>query len=117
MLDTNTVRIAYERGEKPREIARRFNVTARHIQRMVKPYARPPKDGKAKYNMIENLRPYILYLMRQEGRDFTKCELCPATIPEGKYEIHHTKYEGATYYDLRIVCRRCNKAPINVGLI
>jgi len=51
--------------------------------------------------------------MKRDGRDFNQCELCPVYIPDGKYEIHHTKYEGATYYDLRIVCSSCNHKPEN----
>jgi hypothetical protein len=70
-------------------------------------------SGKSVENKISNLRPYILFLMEQEGRDFTQCELCPAPIPEGEYEIHHTRYDGATYYDLRIVCRSCNHKEEN----
>jgi hypothetical protein len=69
--------------------------------------------GKSSDNQISHLRPYILFLMRQERRDFSRCELCPALIPNGEYEIHHTKYEGATYCDLRIVCRSCNKKAEN----
>lgn len=64
-------------------------------------------------NTLDNLYPYVIALMEQEGRDFFICELCDTDIPEGEFEIHHTKYEGATYYDLRIVCRRCNRLPEN----
>jgi hypothetical protein len=69
--------------------------------------------GNAKHNQIEHLRPYILFLMRKEGRDFSRCELGNERIENGQYEIHHTKYDGATYYDLRIVCRSCNRKPEN----
>jgi hypothetical protein len=69
--------------------------------------------GKAKYNQIEHLRPYIIHLMQEEGRDFGTCELGGEDIEDGKYEIHHMKYDGATYRDLRIVCRSCNKKPEN----
>jgi hypothetical protein len=72
--------------------------------------------GNAKYNQIDNLRPHILFLMEQEGRDFTKCELCSSDIADGEFEIHHTKYEGATYKDLRIVCRSCNRKADNLLL-
>ena len=61
-------------------------------------------------------RAIIRAMMRQEGRDFEQCELCPAAIPPGRYEIHHIKYDDATYYDLRIVCRKCNHAPANCHL-
>lgn len=58
----------------------------------------------------------ILSMMKLEGRNFEQCELCPTSIPKGKFSLHHTRYEGATYYDLRIVCQKCNHAPANVGL-
>lgn len=70
-------------------------------------------SGKSVENQISNLRPYILCLMQQEGRDFAECELCGRTIPDSTYEIHHAKYDGATYRDLRIVCRSCNKLAEN----
>lgn len=63
-----------------------------------------------------NLRPLIVSLMETQGRNFNICELCNAHIPKGNYNIHHTKYEGATYYDLRIVCRKCDKQPANRNL-
>lgn len=69
--------------------------------------------AKSQDNQIGHLRPYILAMMQAEGRGFEQCELCPATIPAGQYEIHHVKYDGATYYDLRIVCRSCNRLPEN----
>jgi hypothetical protein len=72
--------------------------------------------GKAAYNQIENLRPYILFLMEQEGRDFEQCELCPNRIQPDEYEIHHSRYDGATYYDLRIVCTSCNRKVENLLL-
>ncbi len=69
--------------------------------------------GQSKYNQLGQLRPYIIALMEDEGRDFDHCEICGKHIPNNRYDIHHTKYEGATYYDLRIVCRKCNTAPEN----
>jgi hypothetical protein len=55
-------------------------------------------------------------MMKQEGRNFLQFELCLAVIPKGKFSLHHEKYGGATYYDLRIVCQKCNHAPVNMGL-
>ena len=71
--------------------------------------------NNSKFNSLDQLRPYVLSLMREEGRDFGICELCDQKT-KGNFEIHHTKYEGATYYDLKIVCRSCNKIPENIGL-
>lgn len=61
-------------------------------------------------------RALIVTMLKRDGRNFEQCELCPARIPKGKFNIHHTKYDGATYQDLRIVCGKCNHAPENVGL-
>lgn len=70
--------------------------------------------GKSKLHWMDRtLRNIIVAMMKRDGRDFTKCELCPATIPAGKYDLHHSKYDGATYYDLRIVCRSCNNRAEN----
>jgi len=64
-------------------------------------------------NVLGNLYPLVIAMMENEGRDFSVCELCGTDIADGEFEIHHTKYEGATYYDLRISCRRCNRLPEN----
>ena len=71
--------------------------------------------AKSVENQISNLRPYVIALMKREGRDFTICELCKSDSPENRYDIHHTRYDGATYYDLRIVCRKCNHALENAA--
>ena len=54
------------------------------------------------------IRPYIDAIFKADKRDLTTCELCGKRIPEGKHQLHHTKYEGATIYDLKIVCCSCN---------
>ena len=66
---------------------------------------------------LGQLKPLIEAMMKSEGRivgEDTLCELCEGIAMP--YEIHHTKYEGATYYDLRVVCRSCNRIGENVGL-
>jgi Pyruvate/2-oxoacid:ferredoxin oxidoreductase delta subunit len=72
-------------------------------------YVLEEKNGQAKYNMLGALRPIVIAMMESEGRDFNRCELCGNFIPDNEFEIHHDKYEGATYYDLRIVCMGCNR--------
>lgn len=52
-------------------------------------------------------------LKKAKGKDFTKCEECGVDLPEGKAEMHHTKYEGATINDIKIVCHPCNMKPEN----
>lgn len=76
------------------------------------------RGGKAAVNQLSHLRPYIIQMMINEGRlDETKnaiCELClELAVP---YEIHHTKYDNATYYDLLVVCRSCNRKKDNCYL-
>ena len=68
-------------------------------------------------NTLDNVRPYIVAIFEGEGRDFTICELCGDFIDDGKFEFHHTKYEGATIRDLLIICRGCNHKSENLHLI
>jgi hypothetical protein len=68
-------------------------------------------------NTTSYLKWVILAMMRREGRDFGHCELCGDPIPAGKHQIHHTRYDGATYYDLKIVDAKCNQAPASKNLI
>lgn len=69
-------------------------------------------------NNLDQLRPYIVALMQQQGRldssHSAVSELCHEWATP--YELHHTRYEGATYYDLLVVCRSCNRIEENVGL-
>jgi hypothetical protein len=71
--------------------------------------------GKSVESQIDHLRPYILALMQRDGRDFEWCEVGEHQIDNG-FVIHHTRYDGATYYDLGICCRSCNNMAENVGL-
>jgi len=59
------------------------------------------------------MRIIVAAKLKQDGRDFSKCELCGDPISEGKHQLHHTKYEGATYRDIKIVCASCNQRPEN----
>jgi len=59
------------------------------------------------------MRPYILECFKMLGKDFKNCEECGVSLYRKKWHIHHTKYDGATLYDLMIVCVKCNMAPHN----
>lgn len=59
------------------------------------------------------MRIIVTAKLKQDGRDFSQCELCPAKIPKGKHTLHHTRYTGATYKDIRIVCWSCNNKAGN----
>lgn len=70
--------------------------------------------GKSYENQFaRQMRIIVTAKLKQDGRDFTQCELCPAKIPPGKHQLHHTKYDGATYVDIKIVCRSCNNKAEN----
>lgn len=58
----------------------------------------------------------IVQLLKKMGKDFTKCEQCGNELPPGKAKVHHTKYDGATLYDLEVICHKCNLKPENKGL-
>lgn len=60
-----------------------------------------------------DIRVYIRSLLQHMGRDFHTCELCQAIIPDGKARMHHTKYDKATIYDIKIVCNKCDKKSEN----
>lgn len=61
------------------------------------------------------IRDYIITLLEHWGRDFTTCEECGNKM--GVPYLHHTKYDGATIYDILIVCAKCNSKTENKGLV
>ena len=61
-----------------------------------------------------DITKYIKAILKSQGRDFSKCELCGAKLK--KPVIHHTKYEGATMNDIQIICQSCNLKKENTGL-
>lgn len=70
--------------------------------------------GKSKeHELSYYMRILVNSKLRREGRDFSKCEECGDPIPEGKHQLHHTKYDGATLKDIRIVDAKCNQKPEN----
>lgn len=77
----------------------------------------PRRQYRDEFSLTHEMRTLVQNMMRRDGRDFSKCEMCGGEIKEGKAELHHTKYKGATYYDLLIVCHKCNTQPENRGLL
>jgi hypothetical protein len=71
--------------------------------------------GLSVENQLSHLRPIILAMMRREGRNFKWCELGHHPL-KGRLTLHHTKYEGATYYDLQIACYSCQMKAENKNL-
>jgi hypothetical protein len=100
---------AYNRGVTTREIAGEYGMTIRHVLRILQAHRGGEiRHGKGVRHELNNLRPVVVALMRERGRNFNVCERCGADIPDGKFELHHTKYDDATYDDLEIVCKSCN---------
>ena len=60
------------------------------------------------------LRPHIMECFKRMGKKMDECELCGITGV--KLDIHHTKYDGATVYDLKLACRSCNLIKENLNL-
>jgi hypothetical protein len=67
------------------------------------------------YMLTPRMRPYVVEILERQGRDFTRCQQCGKDTA-GHPELHHTRYDGATIYDLEIVCRSCNRLAVNRGL-
>ena len=72
------------------------------------------RGGVAKYNQLGHIKPYVMECFRRLNKDLKTCELCGITGV--RLDIHHTKYEGATVYDLQLVCRSCNLKAENCYL-
>lgn len=60
----------------------------------------------------DNFREIVIMLLKKIGKDFKRCEQCNEEL-SGKFVLHHTKYDGATIYDLEVICQRCNTQPEN----
>jgi hypothetical protein len=61
----------------------------------------------------DEFRQVVVAVMMERGNDPSVCHFCGA---EGKTQIHHLRYDGATVDDLRFVCQRCNLQPENKKL-
>lgn len=73
------------------------------------------RSGRLKQDIYSGpLRDIIFECFRRMGKRFDRCEQC--AVKTAKLSIHHTKYKGATVYDLQLVCHKCNMAPKNKGL-
>lgn len=60
---------------------------------------------------------YVMAIWEADSKDLTNCELCKEPVEGKNAGIHHTKYEGATLYDLVWACHYCNTRPINKYLV
>lgn len=109
-------------GLSARKVQQRLGqpLTVRQVQRIAASfYGRTDKSQvfkSAEYQITPGrFRDAVVSCLERLGKDPFFCENCQEP-QEKKCDIHHTKYEGATIYDLRYVCRSCNLSRVNKGL-
>lgn len=73
-----------------------------------------PRQDRDHILTTNPLYEIVLNILKKEGRDFTHCEECGKEIK--RFNLHHTKYDGATLRDIKIVCTKCNTSTRNKGL-
>jgi hypothetical protein len=124
---------AYESGDYlTKQIAEKFDITTRQVQRICKKWGvlrtqrqgaavagplmpRHRLPGKSREHQIGDgiFRDIVIQCLKMQGRKFTHCEWCGKEFLYGKWQLHHTKYEGCTIDDLMIICQQCNLIPAN----
>jgi hypothetical protein len=116
----NAVLPMLRNGDGPAHIIETLglDVTKRAIQKLAISHGveRPHiRNGRLdEDNATPIFQEYVRHcLISHRKLDPNLCAQCGVT---GKMDVHHTKYEGATIYDLEFVCRKCNTSPRNVGL-
>ena len=93
-----------------------LEITSRSVQRVIqKRLGKVARTRNRQVYALENLRPIVVECLSRLGKDPFVCDVCEASQPK-KCDIHHTKYDGATIYDLQYVCRSCNLARAGQGL-
>ena len=106
-------------GLSAKKIRERLNlsISIRRVQNIIrKELGTVKRSSYSKANALYHLRPLVFYCMTELlGKDPRVCEVC-REHQDKLCEIHHTKYEGATLYDLQFVCRSCNLARNGQGI-
>jgi hypothetical protein len=117
-LETEIVRLTRQ-GLSSTKIWGRMNgeLTQHQVRAIAHKYVGPVVPGRrSDENAISAMiRPLVEQCLLTLGHDPYFCDVCeePQLIP---CDIHHTKYEGATIYDLVYACRSCNTSRVNKGL-
>lgn len=94
--------------KKPLSTRKIWSIATKHLGR------RSLASNSAE-NSLGNITVYVHEVLREFGKDRYTCEICLEAVPQGCV-IHHTKYEGATVYDLLYICQSCNLSRENKGL-
>jgi hypothetical protein len=108
-------------GKSARQIVEELDlpITVRQVQRIGAELGnrklRASGRLRADQDFVSLFRPIIEPLMIKNGQDPHKCALCGKESEE-KLTIHHTKYAGATIYDLVFACWSCQHLASNHGL-
>lgn len=93
-----------------------LSCSVRQVQRVARKAVQTGSAANSTlYQFPLMMRDYIEWCLEQRGLDEHVCGICGERQAK-KCDIHHTKYEGATVYDLMYVCRSCNCARVNCGL-
>ncbi|NQD41435.1 hypothetical protein [Glutamicibacter halophytocola] len=88
-------------------------VISRNLKKVLGPVS---KESSSKENAIHpSFMVYVVEALDRLGKDRYTCEICLDPVPKGCV-VHHTKYEGATVYDLMYICQSCNLSRTNRGL-
>lgn len=122
MTDGDRIIILTNHGLSARKIRKYLHnplLSAKAINKYVLKKLGPAPKGNAsleKHNQISvTFMPYVIEALTRLGKDRYTCEICLEPVPKGCI-VHHTKYEGATVYDLMYVCGSCNLSRANKGL-
>lgn len=129
MTERNTDIVeSYIKGDSARIIAERYNVTTRHIQRIIKNAGKSRtisqsfrlaiQTGRMKYTRKpEHLRKHRTRLSDKLRfavfqRDNFKCVMCGSTAKEcHRLEVDHIDNDPSNHdeHNLQLLCDRCNK--------
>lgn len=106
-------------AQKIRKHLHNPSLSTQAIQKYILKKLGPAVTGNAsqeRHNQITGtFMPYVIEALTRLGKDRYTCEICLEPVPKGCI-VHHTKYEGATVYDLMYVCGSCNLSRANKGL-
>lgn len=119
MTDGERIIVLTKHGLSAQKIRRHLKapLTTKAINNYATKKLGPARQGKnSASNLIDaTFMPYVEFCLAKLGKNKFACELCLDRVPAGCV-VHHTKYEGATVYDLMYICQSCNCARENVGL-